>query len=527
MRHTPAPRRLVRTAALAGVLTLCAAGTAHADITGTVTTPSGFPVAGASIDVTQANGSFASFKITDANGAFTVTTSDLTGDVGPFTIKATYSDSCNDFSATDPTSTAAPVADGVVQNFSLDAKVFCASSFPPSGAADPTGNAWPEKGQILAGPGGVVYLRVLAPSSASAFTLSLNDGTVVGSGDSYSLITLTAPQAAYNGPLTLKYTSDGAPITRTVATLISGPIASPAPPTGVSDLAAIVNLSGSMSGNDPTNRRREAVSLLIDLAGQGDRLVGSGFDDGFREIFPRTTIAGASTKASLKSAARRKIGNFGGTDYDIGMSNAFTALSADPLTPAVPKSAIFLTDGAHNGTYDNSHLRFAFNGTGTPWPICVVQLGRGFQASDDARLKRIASETGGTYAKAPNNAQLEDLYFQCRGKSSGATTLLKKTNTFRIGQSRIYSRKVAKGQRSATFFLSWGVGKYRVQLVQPGGRLFTRSVGTKVRFVSGKTSSFFQVQQPKTGLWRLRVTRLKTGAVTDTATTTVTVLKKR
>jgi hypothetical protein len=524
---TNTPRRLARSAALAGVLTLCAAGTAHADITGTVATTAGYPVAGASIDVTAADGSFASFKIADANGAFRVTTTDLSGDPGPYTIKASYSDPCNDFGATDPTFTAPPVADNVVQNITLDAFPFCASSFPPSGSPDATGNPWPEKGQILSGPGGITYLRVLAPSSATAFTLSLNDGTVVGSGEGYSLLTLTAPQTPYNGPLTLSYTSDGAPISRTVATLVSGPVGKVTPPSGVSDLAAIVDVSGSMSGNDPTNRRRDAVSLLVDLAGQGDRLVGTGFDDGFRELFPRTTIAGNSTKASLKAAARKKIGNFGGTDYNVAFANAFTALSADPLNPTVPKSAIFLTDGAHGGSYDNSHLRFAYNGTGSPWPVCVVQLGKGFQASDTVRLKRIAADTGGTYAKAPNNAQLEDLYFQCRGKSSGATTLLKKTNTFRIGQARTYSRKVAKNQRSATFFVSWGVGKYRIQLVQPGGRVFNRSVGKTVRFVSGKTSSFFQVQKPKTGLWRVRVVRLKTGAPTDRATTTVTVQKRR
>lgn len=528
MTCTSAQKRLVRrSAALAGVLTLCAVGTAHADITGTVTNSAGFPVPGASVRLTGADGSSAGFtQFTDANGTYRVTTSSLTGDTPPFTATATFSDPCRTFSTPDLTGTSGAVVDGATQNFTLDALAFCSTSFTPTGAPDPTGNAWPEKGQVLSGPGGVTYLRVLAPSSASGFSLSLNNGAVVGGGTRYSELTLTAPPTAYNGPITLSYTSAGLPVARTLGTLISGPVPAPPKVAGISDLAAIVDVSGSMSGNDPTNRRRDAVNLLIDLAGQGDRLVGTGFDDTYRELFPRTTIAGNATKSALKAAARKSIGNFGGTDYNVAFSNAFTALSADPLNPAVPKSAIFLTDGANNGTYDNSHLRFAYNGTGTSWPICVVQLGS-FQASDTARLKRIASDTGGTFAKAPNNAQLESLYFACRGKSSGATTLLKRTATFTIGQSRVYGKKVAKGQRSATFFVSWGVGKYRVQLVQPGGKLFTRSVGKKIRFVSGKSSSFFQVQQPRTGLWRVRVTRLKTGAPTDLATTTVTVQKRR
>lgn len=527
MTRTSARTRLVRrSAALAGVLTLCAAGTAHADIAGTVTNASGVPVPGVSIRVTEADGSFADSETTDVNGAYRVLTSDLTGDTPPFTLTASFFDGCKPSGSSELTATSAPVTNGATQNFTLDAAAFCDAIFAPSGQPDATGNVWPERAQVLAGPGGTSYLRVLAPFDATGFTFTLN-GAAAGGGTDRTALTLTAPATAYNGPITLNYTAGGVAVSRNIGTLISGPVGTPAKPTGVSDLAAIVDVSGSMSGNDPTNRRRDAVNLLIDLAGQGDRLVGTGFDQDFRELFPRTTIAGNATKSALKSAARKKIGNFGGTNYNAAFASAFTSLAAEPLNPTVPKSAIFLTDGANGGTYDNSHLRFAFNGTGTPWPICVVQLGRSFQASDTVRLKRIAAETGGTFAKAPNNAQLESLYFQCRGRSSGATTLLKKTSAFRIGQSRAYSRKIAKGQRSATFFVSWGVGKYRVQLVQPGGKVIRRSIGKTVRFVSGKTSALYQVQKPKTGLWRVRVTRLKTGAPSDQATTTVTVNKRR
>jgi hypothetical protein len=48
-----------------------------------------------------------------------------------------------------------------------------------------------------------------------------------------------------------------------------------------------------------------------------------------------------------------------------------------------------------------------------------------------------------------------------------------------------------------------------------------------VRLVRGKTFSFFQVASPKAGFWRLQVTRLPTGGLTDRATTTVSVQRKR
>ncbi len=526
MRSTPPPRRRAGcTAAFAVVLALCAAGTANAAITGTVTNAAGQPVPGASVRATGAGGSFVNFASTSGTGAYTITPSSF--DTGPFTLTATFTDSCRPFAEAQLTSTSGPLNDGATQPFTLDAFTFCAASYPPSGAPAPTGNAWPEKGQILSAPGGVTYLRVLAPYSAAGIQVTLPNGTVIGGGTSGSSVTVTAPATPYNGPITLSYTDNGVPVSSTLATLVNAKVTAPKPPVGVSDLAAVVNVSGSMSASDPSNRRRDAVNLLIDLAGQGDRLLGAGFDDSYREIFPRTAIAGPSTQAALKAAAKKNIGNFGGTDYDVGLGAAFAQLSADPLNPAVPKSAIFLTDGANNGTYDNVHLRYAFNGTGTAWPICVVQLGKAFQASDTARLKRIAAETGGTWAKAPSDAKLQDLYFQCRGRSSGAATLLRRTNTFRIGQKRVYAKRVKKGQRAATFFVSWGVGKYRVQLVQPGGRVLTHSIGKRVRYVTGRTSKFFQVKKPKPGLWRVRVTRLKTGGRTDRATTTVSVQRKR
>lgn len=526
MTRTTGPTRLIRrSAALAGVIALCASGTALADVSGTVTNAAGVPVPGASIEATEVDGSFAGFDTTDANGAWSVST---TGDTPPFSIKATYYDSCRLSPASTLEAIVPGVADGAVVPITLDAFTFCGATYISSTLPEPTGNAWPERGQVLSGAGGVTYLRVAAPSGATGLTLTLQDGTVVGTGTDRTQLALTAPATPYNGALNLTYTSDGVASTRQIATLLSGAVLNPNPPAGVSDLAAIVDISGSMSGADPTFRRKAAVELLVDLSGQGDRLIATGFDDEFTDIFPRTTIAGDASKKALKRLARQRIVNDGGTDYNVGIGQAFDALAADPLNPTVPKAAIFLTDGANGGTYQNTHLRFAFNGSGRSWPICVVRLGRsGFSPSDTARLKRIAKETGGVYSATPTNTALENLYFQCRGRTSGAATLLKKTATFRIGQSRAYSRKIKRNQRKATFFVGWGVGKYAIQAVQPGGRVYKKSVGKNVRLVRGKTFAFFEVKAPKAGLWRLRVKRLATGARTDKATTTVTVQKKR
>lgn len=526
MRRTTARTRLLAgTVLLAGLLTLLASGTALGAVTGKVVNSAGVPVPGVSVRATEPDGSFADSDTTDANGAYSLTF--FGTPTPPFTITATLTDTCRPFASAQLTATATGVPDNVTQNLTLDPFFFCSASFTPSGQPEATGNAWPERGQVLSPPGGITYLKVLAPFSATNFVLTLQDGTQVGGGTDDSSLTLTAP-ASYNGPLNLTYTDDGATSTRTIATLIAGKVNNPNPPSGPTDLAAIVDISGSMSGTDPSFRRKDAVQLLIDLADQGDRLVGTGFDDQFAEIFPRTTIAGTATKNQLKALARKRIVNRGGTDYNVGLGAAFDALAADPLNPNTPKAAIFLTDGANGSTYNNVHLRFAFNGTGRAWPICVVRLGSsGFSPGDVARLKRIASDTGGAYSATPTNNELENLYFQCRGRTSGATTLLKKTATFKVGQTKTFSRRIKKGQRKATFFVSFGQGKYTLRAIQPGGRVFAKTTGKKVRLVRGKTFAFIEVLSPKAGLWKVKVQRLPTGGPLDKATTTVTVQKKR
>ena len=516
LRTVPA-RRL---AGLTLLLLLVATGSAHADITGAVTTSAGLPVPGVPVRAIDANGGSAGRSaITDGNGAYTIVLSPSTYDPAPYVVHTEGRGACSgDLVASD----SPPVADGAAQNLVLDVPLFCASPYGSSTTTPATAYVWPERGQVLAPPGGTAQLRVLAPYSAGAFAVTLADGSVIGTSESTSAIPITAP-ASYAGPLTLTYTAAGITYSHPLATLIAGSAPAPAQPTGPFDMAAIVDVSGSMAQADPTDRRKDAVNLLVDLAGTGDRMTAVGFDDEFRDVFGRTAITGASSKATLKRFASARIGDFGGTDYQVGFTTAFDALSADPLDPATPKGAIFLTDGAHNGAYDNAHLKFAFNGTGRSWPVCVVQLGRGFSASDTERLKRIARDTGGSFVKTPTNTQLVNLYFQCQGRATGARTLLRSKRSFRVGQTRKYTRKVSRRERKATFFVSFRAGRYQLRLKQPGGRVFKRSSGHAVRLVRGRSFAFFEVQRPKPGRWTLLVKRQRTGGRLDQATTTIRV----
>ena len=529
MKRTPASRRLARrSTVLAGAIALCAVGTAHADITGKVTNAAGFPLPGVSVTARDPGGGFADSVASDANGDFRITTAGLTGNTAPFTLNATFSDFCKPSGASSLTFTSPAINDGAVQNVLLDAASFCSSSFVSSSLPPATGNAWPERGQVLSPPGGVTYLRVPLPFSATGLSTSLSDGTVAGTSAEADTVPVNAPAAGYNGPLNLNYTLNGVAVSRQIATLVSGKVVNPNPPTGVTDLAAIVDISGSMSGNDPSFRRRDAVQLLVNLAGQGDRVMATAFDDTASEIFPRTTIAGEASKGPLKALAKKRIINAGGTNYNDGLGGGVQHPVGRSAQPA----------GAEGGDLPHRRrpqlrrlqqrppaVRVQRHRTDLADLRGAARVGlrprrhRAAQADRRGHRRRLRQH-------AIEHAAREPLLPVPR-QERGATTLLKRTSTFKIGQSRVFSRKVKAGQRQATFFVSFGVGKYALQLTQPGGRVLKRSAGKAVRLVRGKTFAFFRIQKPKVGNYALRVTRLATGGPTDKATTTITVQKKR
>ncbi|MDX6647281.1 MAG: hypothetical protein QOK40_3008 [Miltoncostaeaceae bacterium] len=519
--------------ALAGLLTMTAAGTARADITGTVANGAGVPIGDVRVEVTDANARFADSQYTNAVGVYTIPTSGLTGSTPPYTLKTSKYDNCPErpYAEANREATAGPVNDGApgvpsVANLALDIFDVCAGS--QGSGAEPTGIVDAVARRTVVPPGGIVYLRVLAHSSAVNFQVQLADGTPIGGSASDTTILISAPAAGYDGPLNLVYTVDGVPVSRGLGTLTSRAIAPPVPLPGPIDIEAIVDVSGSMSGTDPKFVRKDAVNLLAELVRPADRLGAVGFDDDYQPIFDSTIITGAASVVNaLKAAANKGIINSGSTNYNVGMDKAYEALTGAGVDPNRQKAVIFLTDGGHNsGTYLNGHLRFAYNPSGRPWPVCAVQLGSpsSFQPTDVARLKRIAAETGGQYFATSTAAQLTDIYFRCFGRTTGQQTLQTKVFTYVAGQQRNFKQKLARGLPSATFFVGWGDGRYRLELVDPKGKVHTRAKpGKAFTFRGGASFGFFRVNKPAAGLWRLRVLAQKLTTTRDRARTTITV----
>ncbi|MDH3724547.1 MAG: VWA domain-containing protein [Thermoleophilia bacterium] len=423
---------------------------------------------------------------------------------------------------------AGPVNDGAVQDLRLDLYGFCATFFS-STLPRPTALVDTQKQKIVGAPGTFAYLQPNVPFRAESVSFTLPDGTAVGglAPNQTNVYRVFLPAGGYSGPFQVTYTVDGSVVSHPLGTIESKRVKrSPAFP-GRFDLINIVDISGSMAASDREKRRADAMDLVLRLSSTGDYVGAVGFDNKRRSIFKFQRITQGKVNRLARVARSRTI-NRGGTDYDVAFDYAYETLTAKGVSQKRPKAAIFLTDGGHNGTYDNSHLKFAYNGTGRAWPVCVVQLGRAFQKGDVARLKRIARETGGIYVKAPSNAKLTDVYFRCRGTNAGDRTFGKKTWRVKKGQTRVLTRRLPKGLKEATFFAGWGTGTFTVNLIDPRGRTITPAKAKRMKSVAyrrGRAFAFYTVKKPRKGTWRLTITARKVPGTTETLSTTLTAAK--
>src|SRR6478672_3425003 len=171
--------------------------------------------------------------------------------------------------------------------------------------------------------------------------------------------------------------------------------------TPASNVEAIVDDSISMEFTDANRLRVQAMDLLIDTLGKGTTLGAVEFgSEGFETpaadtVFPPQPV-GPNGNA-MRTALDQKIhADNGATDYNA----AFAQSDAD--NPGA-NARIFLTDGGHDvGTYNEGHLLHGV-------PTYVIGFGGISAGEDQARLQKIAGDTGGQYFPLKDSAQLQSV----------------------------------------------------------------------------------------------------------------------
>jgi hypothetical protein len=295
-----------------------------------------------------------------------------------------------------------------------------------------------------------------------------------------------------------------------IATSATGaPATSAAACTAKKNIEAIIDDSGSMSITDSGRLRVQALNLLMSTPGNEGKTLGAiQFGSGASSVFDPAGIRANRTRFS--EALNQLIqADDGGTDYNTAFALAKTHNSNADVR-------IFLTDGAHFGTYDNGHV-------GGP-TTDVIGLSASITGTDEARLKQIASDTGGIYRKASDASDLQSAMNIINAAINCSQPPVSYTNTFRkSGQSKSHSLKVPRGIRSVQFALSWAqaADKFDIagfRIVRKGKTVAKAAKVRRLKVRKRKGTTFVTVKVSKLVRGKLRFKVRATKVASNTLT---------
>lgn len=169
-----------------------------------------------------------------------------------------------------------------------------------------------------------------------------------------------------------------------------------------SDVAFVLDESGSMSSNDPQRIRVSASTAFVDRFVEGDRAAVIGFESSAR------VILGLSSDVDAIKAALNQTRASGGTDISSGVRAGLDELAKD-AQPGRPQFLLLLSDGA--GSYSHTLTdRAAAEG------VTIYTVGLG-PSVPEALLTEIAERTGGRYFPAARADELPDLFQEIRDET--------------------------------------------------------------------------------------------------------------
>lgn len=315
----------------------------------------------------------------------------------------------------------------------------------------------------------------------------------------------------------------------------AGPLANASACKPASNIEAIVDDSGSMEITDPDRLRVQAMNLLIDNLSAGTQLGAIEFGSGFESLgiaaantlFPPEPVG--ANAAAMRSALDGAIkADNGATDYNA----AFGKADADnPSSDA----RVFLTDGGHDvGNYNESHLNHKV-------PTYVIGFGSGVSAGpDQARLKKIAKDTGGKYFPVDDTSQLQAAMNSIAAALTCQTPPRSFIDKLRQGQSKLHGIAIGAATKSIQITLTWAspLDKFKLtglRLIGKNGPIAVASrrhrnpSKLKVTKTTSSTFTILKVSKLKKGKLSFNVKALTvaSGGPKATVTTQVGQLKHR
>jgi hypothetical protein len=304
--------------------------------------------------------------------------------------------------------------------------------------------------------------------------------------------------------------------------------------TKATNVEAIIDDSGSMTLTDSSLLRVQAMDLLINALDASTNLgaveFGSSFDPATPAadvVFPTQPIG--ANAAAMKAALDAKIlGDGGGTDYNAAFN---TGRAANPGAQA----RIFLTDGGHNAdVYADTHLNPAPQ---AQTPTYVIGFSTGLSLPEDqARLTKIASDTGGRYFPLPDNSALQSVMNQIETTLTCQSAPKTFSDTLAQGKSKTHNVTLTKKAKSAQVAISWAspLDHFKIaglKIVRGGKVVAKASAKRKLKVTVREGSTFAVVKVTRLVKGRLRfavkATTIASGAPKVTLTTQVSQSRRR
>jgi len=255
------------------------------------------------------------------------------------------------------------------------------------------------------------------------------------------------------------------------------------------DVMLIIDSSGSMSWNDPDDKRLDAARAYVAASYLSDYVGVVDFDYSARLASPPLRVM--DDRSTILDAIDT-IDSSGGTDIGVGVQAACDALLAS-TSDNTNKAAILLTDG--QGSFSGQDECFSSR----DWPIYTF----GFGSADEDLLQQIATNTGGEYRRLPTS-DLVCEFMAVRAKIAGLEPPPCPTVPIYPGATVFLTATVPSGTAQATFATSWAGSDVVMSLTTPSGRVIEReTVAPDVIHDLGATFETYTVLNPEAGVWTI------------------------
>jgi len=274
---------------------------------------------------------------------------------------------------------------------------------------------------------------------------------------------------------------------------------------GLADVALILDSSGSMSWNDPSNVRHAAARYFVDLA-YADALAGASkmqvaivdFDS-YARTWAHLTMVDNQANHDLLWNAIGRVNSSGGTNLERGLDQGYSELSASSY-PSVPKAGVMLTDG--QGSYYDGAVQYANQG----WDVYTLGLSN---AVNQNLLYSIAhtTEHGEYYTCTTENMQT--VYNKIKAQITGGSILATFLGFINQGQQIWNNLPIGEDLSSLQVSANWQGSELQLTLVDPNGQIIDpdeAAIDPTISYAQSNTYSMYTIVNPESGEWQTCVT---------------------